>query len=65
MRILFFRNPYKFTALTPQETIPERISEKFKAIDQDPNTHLEGLVWSKPITYWDYIHTDALLYLEI
>jgi len=51
--------------MTPQETILERISEKFKAIDQDPNTHLEGLVWSKPITYWDYIHTDSLLSLQI
>jgi tryptophan 2,3-dioxygenase len=65
MQILFFCNPYKFTALTPQENILERISEKFKAIDQDPNTHLEGLVWSKPITYWNYIHTDALLNLQI
>jgi hypothetical protein len=23
------------------------------------DTHLEGLLWSKPITYWDYIQTDA------
>jgi tryptophan 2,3-dioxygenase len=22
-------------------------------------THLEGLLWSKPMTYWDYIQTDA------
>lgn len=45
--------------------IHQRISEKFKQIDQDPNVHLEGLVWAKPITYWDYIHTDALLNLQI
>jgi tryptophan 2,3-dioxygenase len=25
---------------------------------------LEGLLWSRPITYWDYIQTDALLGLQ-
>lgn len=43
----------------------ERIEEKFQAIGQNPDTHLEGLVWAKPITYWDYIQTDALLNLQI
>ena len=28
------------------------------------DTQLEGLLWSKPITYWDYIQTDALLNLQ-
>jgi tryptophan 2,3-dioxygenase len=27
-------------------------------------THLEGLLWSKPMTYWDYIQTDALLNIQ-
>ncbi|MBL7827997.1 MAG: hypothetical protein JNJ57_15310 [Saprospiraceae bacterium] len=51
-----------------KETDPEllqRVAEKFEAIGQNPNTHLEGLVWAKPITYWDYIHTDALLSLQL
>mgnify|MGYP000902613501 CR=1 FL=1 len=43
----------------------KRIEEKFKAIDQNPEVHLEGLVFAKPITYWDYIHTDALLSLQM
>lgn len=43
----------------------ERVEEKFEAIGQNPNVHLEGLVWANPITYWDYIHTDALLSLQI
>lgn len=47
-----------------QNEIVERIQAKFREMDQDPNVHLEGLVWSKPITYWDYIHTDALLNLQ-
>lgn len=42
----------------------DRITEKYKAIGQDANVHLEGLVWAKPITYWDYIQTDALLNLQ-
>lgn len=42
-----------------------RVEEKFEAIGQNPVTHLEGLVWAKSITYWDYIHTDALLGLQI
>lgn len=46
------------------EELVNRIAEKFKAIDQNPDVHLEGLVWAKPITYWDYIQPDALLSLQ-
>lgn len=42
----------------------EKLEEKFDAINQKTNTHLEGLLWAKPITYWDYIQTDALLNLQ-
>jgi tryptophan 2,3-dioxygenase len=49
--------------LAQKETI-EQIEEKFNRIGQDANVHLEGLVWSKPITYWDYIHTDVLLNIQ-
>ena len=38
--------------------------EKFDAIGQDLDTHLEGLLHSKPINYWDYVQTDALLDLQ-
>jgi len=50
-----------------QETIStkiEQLDEKFEKINQKTETHLEGLLWSKPITYWDYIQTDALLNLQ-
>lgn len=43
----------------------DELDKKFKAIGQKTETHLEGLLWSKPITYWDYINTDALLNLQI
>jgi tryptophan 2,3-dioxygenase len=42
----------------------EELEKKFDAINQKTGTHLEGLLWSKPITYWDYIQTDALLNLQ-
>lgn len=41
------------------------LDAKFKALGQKTETHLEGLLWAKPITYWDYIQTDALLGLQI
>ncbi|WP_035669244.1 tryptophan 2,3-dioxygenase family protein [Flavobacterium sp. 83] len=47
------------------EAILKEIELKYQAIDQKTETHLEGLLWSKPITYWDYIQTDALLNLQI
>jgi tryptophan 2,3-dioxygenase len=43
----------------------EQLDEKFGKINQKTETHLEGLLWAKPITYWDYIQTDALLNLQI
>jgi len=42
-----------------------QLKEKFDAIDQNLDTHLDGLLHSKPITYWDYIQTDALLNLQV
>ena len=47
------------------EAILKEIELKYEAIDQKTETHLEGLLWSKPITYWDYIQTDAILNLQI
>ena len=47
------------------KNITSQLKEKYEAIDQNLGVHLEGLLYSKPITYWDYIHTDALLNLQI
>lgn len=41
------------------------LKDKYDAIGQDLETHLDGLLQSKPITYWDYIQTDALLNLQV
>ena len=43
----------------------EQLEAKFDGIGQDLDIHLEGLLHSEPITYWDYIQTDALLNLQI
>lgn len=48
-----------------QKDILERLNSKYKAIDQNTTVHLEGLLWSNPITYWDYILPDALLSLQV
>ncbi len=52
------------TTKTNTDILLEALDEKFDAINQKTETHLEGLLWSKPITYWDYIQTDALLNLQ-
>jgi len=44
--------------------IIDDLQKKFEAINQKTDTHLEGLLWAKPITYWDYIQTDALLNIQ-
>ncbi|WXT99096.1 tryptophan 2,3-dioxygenase family protein [Seonamhaeicola sp. MEBiC1930] len=45
--------------------ITNQLKVKYQQIDQDLEDHLEGLLYSKPITYWDYIQTDALLNLQL
>lgn len=47
-----------------RDTLLAAIDQKYDAINQKTDTQLEGLLWSKPITYWDYIQTDALLNLQ-
>lgn len=46
-------------------SILDEIDQKFQQINQKTDTHLEGLLWAKPINYWDYVQTDALLSLQI
>ncbi len=47
------------------QEILDNLDLKFAEINQKTDTHLEGLLWSRPITYWDYIQTDVLLNLQI
>lgn len=45
--------------------ILKALQHKFDDIDQETDDHLLGLLYSKTMTYWDYIQTDALLNLQI
>ncbi len=51
--------------MNERENILQRLEEKFNAINQNADIHLEGLVHANPITYWDYIMPEALLSLQI
>ena len=47
--------------------IAERIillEEKFKNSGQDMGSYLDGLLYDRYLTYWDYIHLDTLLSLQ-
>ena len=48
-----------------KEEILKAIEEKYNKLGVPIETMLEGLLHSTPITYWDYIQTDALLGLQI
>ncbi len=47
------------------ESILKQIEQKYESLNLKTETQLEGLLSSKPITYWDYLNTDALLNLQI
>ena len=47
-----------------QEELINQLKAKYSAIGQDVDVYLDGLLHAKPITYWDYIQTDALLNLQ-
>lgn len=47
-----------------REEILKAIEEKYEALGVPVDAMFEGLLWSTPITYWDYIQTDALLGLQ-
>ncbi|MEQ8357982.1 MAG: tryptophan 2,3-dioxygenase family protein [Cytophagales bacterium] len=48
-----------------QNEIIKMLQEKYENLGQDLNVALKGLYHSTPMTYWDYIQTDALLSLQI
>ncbi len=41
-----------------------QLEEKFKNSGQDLGAYLDGLLYDKYLTYWDYIHLDTLLSLQ-
>ncbi len=43
----------------------EKLDKKFKNSGQDLGSYLDGLLHQRYLTYWDYIHLDTLLSLQI
>ncbi|MEX0289981.1 MAG: tryptophan 2,3-dioxygenase family protein [Flavobacteriaceae bacterium] len=42
----------------------KKITAKYEALGEKPETYLQGLLHSKPINYWDYIEVNTLLSLQ-
>lgn len=42
----------------------EALRRKYSLLGQDLETYLEGLLYSRSLTYWDYIELDTLLTLQ-
>ena len=47
-----------------REELLKAIDKKYLAMGQDPDTHLSGLLYAEPMTYWDFAQVDALLGLQ-
>lgn len=43
----------------------DKLQAKYRATGQDMTSYLEGLYHTDFLNYWDYVHTDALLALQI
>lgn len=43
----------------------EKLDKKYKNSGQDLGSYLDGLLHQRYLTYWDYIHLDTLLSLQI
>ena len=42
-----------------------KLEEKYKNSGQDLSSYLDGLLYQRYLSYWDYIHLDTLLSLQI
>ena len=42
-----------------------KLEEKYKNSGQDHSSYLDGLLHQRYLTYWDYIHLDTLLSLQV
>lgn len=42
-----------------------KLADKYKDSGQDLSSYLDGLLYQRYLTYWDYIHLDTLLSLQV
>jgi len=50
--------------MSNQSELIEKINEKYTKMGLDPDAFLKGLLYAKPINYWDYIEVESLLSLQ-
>lgn len=43
----------------------QKLEDKYKDSGQDLSSYLDGLLYQRYLTYWDYIHLDTLLSLQV
>ena len=58
----------KLRSMNKKEKIDSQIlklEEKYKDSGQDLSSYLDGLLYQRYLTYWDYIHLDTLLSLQV
>ena len=42
-----------------------KLEEKYRNSGQDLSSYLDGLLYQRYLTYWDYIHLDTLLSIQV
>ena len=50
--------------MTDKSQLIQQLQDKYKALGENENAYLEGLLYSKPSNYWDYVQVDTLLSLQ-
>ncbi|KAG1649093.1 Tryptophan 2,3-dioxygenase [Nymphon striatum] len=63
-----YNDEKKLRSMNKKEKIDSQIlklEEKYKDSGQDLSSYLDGLLYQRYLTYWDYIHLDTLLSLQV
>lgn len=47
------------------DSLIQQLKQKYTSMGQNLESYLEGLLYQDYLNYWDYIHTDSLLSLQI
>ena len=47
-----------------EDSLIQKIKDKYENLGENPETYFKGLLQAKPINYWDYIQVDTLLSLQ-
>lgn len=42
----------------------KKVTKKYEEMGEDPSPYLQGLIYAKPLNYWDYIEQETLLSIQ-